>query len=293
MQTIDSRPFTAEAPPVGSGAAALPFGVGAEPWCQVVEHADGYTVRFGGGDPDVLKACLESFRGAVPSQRRHWNALTKTWWVDPAVERMLGSLSRWTARWFAAPRVQRSRVPDAAAMAWAALPEGDDVAEGWVLTAEPRPAPAPRAAPHGRATTQTAAPFGWAWGRPAGAPKGIPPWSGGSAGASTRSAAQPSPNGALLALHGASADPYAALWLRPGAPWPVIRAAYRALAAIHHPDCGGDSAKMQDLNAAYALLRHREGESASPASRPPAPAASGSAAPADVDEEDADDRFSL
>jgi curved DNA-binding protein CbpA len=45
------------------------------------------------------------------------------------------------------------------------------------------------------------------------------------------------------------------LWLRPGAPWPVVKAVYRSLAAVHHPDRGGDPVKMQEINAAYAVLR--------------------------------------
>jgi DnaJ-class molecular chaperone len=48
---------------------------------------------------------------------------------------------------------------------------------------------------------------------------------------------------------------YATLWLRPGAPAPVVKAAYRALAALHHPDTGGDVDAMRHLNAAYAVLQ--------------------------------------
>jgi hypothetical protein len=48
---------------------------------------------------------------------------------------------------------------------------------------------------------------------------------------------------------------YAALHLLPSAPPEVINAAYRALAKQVHPDSGGDTAKMQEINAAYALLR--------------------------------------
>jgi DnaJ-class molecular chaperone len=47
---------------------------------------------------------------------------------------------------------------------------------------------------------------------------------------------------------------YAALHLLPGAPMPVIKAAYRALALIHHPDKGGSTRPMQRINAAFALL---------------------------------------
>jgi curved DNA-binding protein CbpA len=34
-----------------------------------------------------------------------------------------------------------------------------------------------------------------------------------------------------------------------------VRAAYRALAARHHPDVGGDESTMKRLNAAYAALQ--------------------------------------
>lgn len=50
---------------------------------------------------------------------------------------------------------------------------------------------------------------------------------------------------------------YATLWLRSGAPEPVVRAAYRALAQMYHPDIGGDTALMARINAAYALLRRQ------------------------------------
>lgn len=59
------------------------------------------------------------------------------------------------------------------------------------------------------------------------------------------------------------ADAYAVLWLRPGAPPAVVRAAYRALAARHHPDAGGDPGVMRRLNAAYAAL-DRAGATDSP-----------------------------
>ncbi len=49
-------------------------------------------------------------------------------------------------------------------------------------------------------------------------------------------------------------SPHAVLFLIPGAPLEVIRAAHRALAMIHHPDRGGDSAKMSEINVAYEVL---------------------------------------
>ena len=50
-------------------------------------------------------------------------------------------------------------------------------------------------------------------------------------------------------------DPYAALHLLPTAPSPLVDAAYRCLARLHHPDLGGDTATMQGINAAYDRLR--------------------------------------
>lgn len=44
---------------------------------------------------------------------------------------------------------------------------------------------------------------------------------------------------------------WSALHLSPGAPKEVVRAAYRALAALHHPDAGGDTATMAKINDAY------------------------------------------
>lgn len=43
------------------------------------------------------------------------------------------------------------------------------------------------------------------------------------------------------------------------APEAVCRAAYKALATIHHPDRGGDTRKMQELNAAWDRLRAKNG----------------------------------
>jgi len=41
------------------------------------------------------------------------------------------------------------------------------------------------------------------------------------------------------------------LHLLPDAPLPVIKAAYGALAKIHHPDCGGSEERMKQINLAY------------------------------------------
>ena len=49
-------------------------------------------------------------------------------------------------------------------------------------------------------------------------------------------------------------DPYATLYLLPTAPAAVIKAAYKALAVLNHPDKGGDTEAMQRINAAFKLL---------------------------------------
>ena len=53
------------------------------------------------------------------------------------------------------------------------------------------------------------------------------------------------------------ADPFAALYLLPSAPVEVVKAAYRALATLHHPDHGGDVEKMKAINAAYSEATQR------------------------------------
>jgi hypothetical protein len=53
----------------------------------------------------------------------------------------------------------------------------------------------------------------------------------------------------------ALADAYATLWLKSGAPEPVVKAAYRALAQRYHPDAGGDGRIMARINGAYATIR--------------------------------------
>jgi hypothetical protein len=47
---------------------------------------------------------------------------------------------------------------------------------------------------------------------------------------------------------------YMLLHLLPSAPKAVIRAAYKAMAMLAHPDRGGDVLQMQVINAAYAQL---------------------------------------
>jgi len=55
---------------------------------------------------------------------------------------------------------------------------------------------------------------------------------------------------------GSGRDAYEVLEVRPDASQVVINAAFRALAAVHHPDAsGGSSRRMAELNAAYAQVR--------------------------------------
>ena len=57
-------------------------------------------------------------------------------------------------------------------------------------------------------------------------------------------------------------DPYAVLGIEPGASQETIKAAWRRLARVHHPDLTGEPAaarratrQMAEINAAYQLLR--------------------------------------
>lgn len=50
---------------------------------------------------------------------------------------------------------------------------------------------------------------------------------------------------------------YATLHLLPTAPPELVKAAYRCLAMMNHPDVGGDTETMQQLNIAYAQLSAR------------------------------------
>ena len=60
---------------------------------------------------------------------------------------------------------------------------------------------------------------------------------------------------AFLSARGSSAEYYRALQVMEGAHQNVVRAAYRALAALHHPDAGGNTADMQRINVAYEALQ--------------------------------------
>jgi hypothetical protein len=51
-----------------------------------------------------------------------------------------------------------------------------------------------------------------------------------------------------------ASDPYVTLHLLPSAPPEVVKAAYRALAVLNHPDKGGDEEAMKRLNEAYGRL---------------------------------------
>jgi hypothetical protein len=50
-------------------------------------------------------------------------------------------------------------------------------------------------------------------------------------------------------------DAFATLYLLPNAPPEVVRASYKALAQLVHPDKGGDVRAMQRINEAYERLR--------------------------------------
>lgn len=48
-----------------------------------------------------------------------------------------------------------------------------------------------------------------------------------------------------------SDDAYSLLYLLPAAPRLIVDAVWKALAKIHHPDCGGDTETFQKYQAAY------------------------------------------
>jgi curved DNA-binding protein CbpA len=51
-----------------------------------------------------------------------------------------------------------------------------------------------------------------------------------------------------------ASDPYVTLHLLPSAPPEVVKAAYKALAVLNHPDKGGETEVMQRINDAYRRL---------------------------------------
>ena len=54
-----------------------------------------------------------------------------------------------------------------------------------------------------------------------------------------------------------SKDPYQILKVHPGAKLAEIKKAYRKLVKIHHPDKGGDSAVMLEVNSAWEILKKK------------------------------------
>jgi hypothetical protein len=54
---------------------------------------------------------------------------------------------------------------------------------------------------------------------------------------------------------GSTSNAFATLYLAENAPKQVVTAAFRALAAVHHPDKGGDAETMARINAAYDELK--------------------------------------
>lgn len=53
---------------------------------------------------------------------------------------------------------------------------------------------------------------------------------------------------------------YQTLHLLPSAPPELVKAAYKALSKLEHPDKGGDKARMQAINSAYGILSHRQSQ---------------------------------
>ena len=52
-----------------------------------------------------------------------------------------------------------------------------------------------------------------------------------------------------------SDDPWVILHLRPTAPPELVSAAHKVLARLHHPDAGGSTALMQQINRAVESIR--------------------------------------
>jgi hypothetical protein len=78
-------------------------------------------------------------------------------------------------------------------------------------------------------------------------------WIGGEAGAPPREEWTPPPP--PRPPRSKALDPHATLWLLPGAPPELVRAAFKCLATIYHPDKPtGDEERMKRLNAAYQKL---------------------------------------
>lgn len=54
--------------------------------------------------------------------------------------------------------------------------------------------------------------------------------------------------------HEVEATNWSKLYLIPNTPLEIVRAVYKALAMLYHPDRGGDTAKMQEINLAYKAI---------------------------------------
>jgi hypothetical protein len=59
-------------------------------------------------------------------------------------------------------------------------------------------------------------------------------------------------------------SPYSLLYVLPTAPWEVVRAAYKALVVMHHPDHGGDEEVLKRINRAYTELEDRHTKKLTP-----------------------------
>jgi hypothetical protein len=64
----------------------------------------------------------------------------------------------------------------------------------------------------------------------------------------------PQPDAQFFRRKYATADDWKALWLVEGAPPEVVKAVYRALALVHHPDRGGQPGALQKVTVAYQRL---------------------------------------
>lgn len=53
------------------------------------------------------------------------------------------------------------------------------------------------------------------------------------------------------------AEAYGCLYLLPTAPFDVVKASFRTLAKLNHPDVGGSTAMMQRINSAYEMIERQ------------------------------------
>ncbi len=54
------------------------------------------------------------------------------------------------------------------------------------------------------------------------------------------------------------AAPFQTLYLLPNAPPEVVKASYKALSKIHHPDAQGDGEKMIEINRAFEIITQKK-----------------------------------